>query len=127
MRILMRITMRAGRKRATAGLSIAVAALAIALALPSIAMALRSYYGGNYSEDFNRARQVRVCDREPDGRAAYTHYQATGSSRTHRIDDENGARRGCTPSRRHTHIFRHRVCEHRPNWRDHCGRWRYPK
>lgn len=95
----------------------------IAGLLPSAALGLVSRYERNYSEDYNSARSITVCDGEPDGDPAYALYVALGTTR--RVDDGNGSYSGCGGQSAGGRISQHRVCE--GVWgNDPCGKWVYP-
>jgi hypothetical protein len=108
------------------GVTFLVSLMIGAAVVPAAAFGLRSYDGNDYSEDYNYAKQVRICDMESDSNGAYAKYRPNGTTSDSRVDDSNGSQSGCTGTASFTHIYSHQACEDINLQPDHCGTRVYP-
>jgi hypothetical protein len=108
-------------------LALVLAAVTLLAAAPSAALGLTSYYGSNYSYDYNYRTAMAACDMETDGDGAYAKFVVNGSGSTLRLDDPNGSEAGCGYSSGWTNgIYSHQTCEDLAWQPDPCGNKVYP-
>lgn len=108
-------------------LLLSIFALAL-VALPASTLALSSWYGANYSYDYNFRHNVATCDQESDGNGAYARFSlAYPNTYQYRVDDGNGSQPGCgTAGAYASTVWRHRTCEDQAFQPDPCGGWVFP-
>lgn len=96
----------------------------VLLLLPDPAFAGRVTFQGNSSVQFNGNTQVRACDGDPDGKAAYSHLFSFNNTEGFTYDNSGAndgvcGNSGVYPSQ----IRQHNICEDIPLQPDRCSSW----
>ena len=94
------------------------------LAAPGAAFGLTSWQGDDYSND--SGGRMYACDKEADGRTAYSNFRPRGATSDSRVYDGNGSSSGCGISAQFSGIYSHQTCEQISSWPDACGARVYP-
>ena len=98
----------------------ALAAAALAVAASSPAWAGTAYEGSDYSYVDNGNRNAVICDREADGRTAYTSGVSVAGN-GFRVNDQDGSSGYCWYKTIDSGVRNHVTCEDINNYPDACG------
>jgi hypothetical protein len=98
----------------------AFAGMLLALTATSPAWAGTAYQGSDYSYVTNSNTRPTICDKEADGRTAYTSGVSIAGN-GFRVNDMDGSSGYCWYTTVGSGVANHRTCEDINNWPDACG------